>query len=105
MRNLVLVGLVTAAAICTNITMTAPALAWDDCGRSYGYYTPRAYSYAPSPWLYRAYDRPAFFYGNAFYRPRVWGWRSWDGGRRWGWRGGWSGRRWGWGGRHWGRRW
>ena len=97
------IGMATAGAILASIIMAAPASAgWNNCGcRSYGYYAPRAYSYAPSRWAYRSYYRPAF-YGASFYRPRVWAWRSWGGrhwgwgGRRWGWRGGWGGRHWGW---------
>ena len=91
-----LIGMATAGAILASIIiMAAPASAgWNNCGcRSYGYYAPRAYSYAPARWAYRSYYRPAAFYGASFYRPRVWGWRGGWGGRHWGWRGGW-GRRW-----------
>jgi hypothetical protein len=95
MRKRVFVGLLFAGAMLVSVGASDPASAW--CYRGYGYAP--TYSYGYSPWLYRSYYRPRFFYGAAFYRPRVWGWRGW------GWRG-WGNRGWGWGGRRWGwRRW
>jgi hypothetical protein len=100
MRKSVIVGLVAAGAMSTSVAMTIPASAWDDCGRAYGYgyygydaprvYT-RVYSYAVAPVIYRPEYRPAYYYGAAYYRPAVWGWRSW-GEPQWSYRAGW--RRW-----------
>ena len=98
MRKSVLVGLVAGGAMSTSVAMTIPASAWDDCGRGYGYYGydaprvyTRVYSYAVAPVIYRPEYRPAYYYGAAYYRPAVWGWRSWGepqwsyraGSRRW----------------------
>lgn len=79
MRKLMFVSLVVGGAMSATVSLSALASAWGDwCSRSsYGYYSPRTYSYAPV--TYRSCYRPAFYYGASFYRPRVWGWRSWGG--------------------------
>jgi hypothetical protein len=91
MRKRILIGLLFAGTMLALVGSSNPASAW--CFRGYGY------GYGYSPWLYRSYSAPRFYYGG-FYRPRVWGWRGWGyrgwGYRGWGWRGGWGGRRWGW---------
>jgi hypothetical protein len=84
MRRLTFAAVLMVPAMLALSSSSASAFGW--YGYGYGYracYAPRAYGYAYRPLYYRSYFRPRFAYG-AFYRPRIWGGRTW----------GWRGRRW-----------